>query len=198
MVSVFESCTPIHFSNSMRLGLAPFAQKINTRNYSRATARVELLSLPQKIEGRGAPKGANFIVSLLSARLRQRTSRSASPFGAPTAGLLAKGPLFRVRDPKAFWTSVHPGGFPAVQPHRVQPLKAEPRSWPGRWPSASRTHGCEPCARAPHPAPHSRRLMKRPSRTGRVEYIPMMGNCQDAKQARPFQVRRRAIHLNAH
>ena len=48
------------------------------------------------------------------------------------AGLLAKGPLFRVRDPNTFWVPVHPGGFPAVQPHRVQPPKAGPRSWPGR------------------------------------------------------------------
>ena len=29
-------------------------------------------------------------------------------------------------------------------------------------PRASRTHGCEPCARAPHPAPPSRRLMMTP------------------------------------
>src|SRR3979409_906302 len=58
----------------------------------------------------------------------------------------------------------------------VQPLKAEPRSGPGRLPKAPRCHVCETQPQAPHPTglgypspaklslcPTSERLMKRPS-----------------------------------
>ena len=83
---------------------------------------------------------------------------------------------------------IHPGGFLRRSPAPVQPPKAEPRSWPGRRPFTSRTHGCEPSARAPHPAPHSRRLMKRPSRPGRCGFNSYYGKCQAAYKNFPSVV----------
>ncbi len=55
--------------------------------------------------------------------------------------------------------------FAHLHPLRVQPLKAEPLSWPGRRTSSracarytSRTHGCEPHAQAPRFIPLQERL----------------------------------------
>ncbi len=60
--------------------------------------------------------------------------------------------------------------FARLRPHRVQPLKAEPRSGPGRLPEASRVRGYEPRPQAPHPAPSFRTSPEdAPHRAGRQE-----------------------------
>ena len=64
-----------------------------------------------------------------------------APSGAPHAAILGFG-------------TVLPGavtcGFHRVWRHRVQPLKAAPRSRRGRLPLASRRHACEAHPQAPH------------------------------------------------
>ncbi len=52
---------------------------------------------------------------------------------------------------------------------------------------------CETRARAPHPVPLVRRLMKRPSQIGRLEYIPIRGNLSRAKIFRSSPRRRGPI-----
>ena len=105
-------------------------------------------------------------------RCRFLSCRALAPTGCEPAGasrraiaaFLFAGPCFRVpvygrsvRRPRAT-----PAGFRPPSPAPVQPLKAEPRSGPGRLPATSRVRGCEPRPQAPHPTPPSRRLMRAP------------------------------------
>ena len=53
-------------------------------------------------------------------------------------------------------------GFRPCASRPVQPLKADPRNRAGRLPGASRETVCETVARAPHPAPPSVCLRRRP------------------------------------
>jgi hypothetical protein len=91
---------------------------------------------------------------------RRAKPQRAPPCGAPRRRFWAKAPLFRARDPgRGLATRPFiPEAYAAVHPLLVQPLKAGPRSWPGRLAQASRTHGCEPRARAPHLIPLRARL----------------------------------------
>ena len=71
-----------------------------------------------------------------------------APFGRSVAATSSSlGPCFRqpARDQLA-----DPGRFPRPSPAPVQPLKAEPRSGPGRLPKAPRVCVCETQPRAPH------------------------------------------------
>ena len=71
----------------------------------------------------------------------RRTATAISHLGTVLPGPdKARGPLI-------------PAASATVRPHRVQPLKAAPRSWSGRLPEASRTRGYEP--RRAGAAPHS-------------------------------------------
>jgi hypothetical protein len=95
---------------------------------------------------------------------------SQRPAAATSSAL---GPFFRHRrEPKLAIQA----GFRPPFTCPVQPLKAEPRSGPGRLPKAPRCHVCETQPQAPHPTglgypapaklslcPTSERLMKRPS-----------------------------------
>ena len=153
-------------------------------------AREACLVRALKNEGHDAPKGATCRVSLSSTPPATAASLKAHRLSARQAHTS----LRRLRKPECCGifgegtvlpgagcerqALIHPDGFLHPSPAPVQPLKAEPRSWPGRRPLTSRTDGCEPAARAPHPAPHSRRLMKRPSRTGRCGFNSYCGICQ--------------------
>ena len=138
------------------------------RLFSRSPNR-GLGSRPPQDEGSGAPKGAVTIP-----RLRARHApydRCVSPPGAPPRQACAvwaylrrfpsPGPYFRARIGGIPPTLIQ-AAFAAFPPHRVQPLKAVPRSGDGRLPEASRTNACEAFAQAPHPVPPSRRLMMAP------------------------------------
>jgi hypothetical protein len=65
-----------------------------------------------------------------------------APFGRSIAAFLSLGPCFRHK---------LRAGFRPPLACPVQPLKAEPRSGPGRLPKASRVRACEARPRAPHP-----------------------------------------------
>jgi hypothetical protein len=99
-----------------------------------------------------------------------------APLGAPSRRFCTPGPRYQGTDGGLFGHLI-PEAFVSVRPFPVQPSKADPRSWVGRLPGASRTCACEAQARAPHPVPLSRRLMKAPS-SGQndVEYNPMSRN----------------------
>jgi len=130
-------------------------------------------------EGHDAPKGATVLA---------RFSRSACDGETRKAHRLA---ALHLRD---FWRRDRSSGcgirkpcelsfiradFAALQPHRVQPPKAEPLSWPGRRPSTSRTHVCETCARARLP-PHFKTPHEAPLVNGIYGLYSYIGFCQDA------------------
>ena len=98
-------------------------------------------------EGGGAPKGATFECGRSMISDASATQAAETPFDAPPWRFWAPGPCFRDKAP---------AGFRPPFPVRVQPLKAEPRSGPGRRPGASGvrrvTSTPRPQAPPPHPA----------------------------------------------
>jgi hypothetical protein len=69
---------------------------------------------------------------------RRHPVKDAAPVGAPPRRFWASGPYFRARMGRSLdYEPLRPtclGGFRRPSPHRVQPLKAAPRSWSGRLP----------------------------------------------------------------
>jgi len=115
------------------------------------------------MRGRGAPKGASD--GLPPGGGARPSSRDASPSGAPRGGDFcprgrASGGRFTIAPSEGPRTT--PAGFRPPSPAPVQPLKAEPRSGPGRLPAASRVRGYEPRPQAPHPAPRSASVCRTP------------------------------------
>jgi len=119
---------------------------------------------PRRVRGRGAPKGAT--CGLPPGGGARPLRRDASPSGAPRCGDFcprgrASGCRFTAAPSEG--PRATPAGFRPPSPAPVQPLKAEPRSGPGRLPAASRVRGYEPRPQAPPPCPtFSERLQNAP------------------------------------
>jgi hypothetical protein len=127
---------------------------------SRAAARVGLLVFSPLFEGRRSAERRALVVKMRPSDAPSR--RLLRPWGL-TSGTGASKLAIQA-------------GFRPPFTCPVQPLKAEPRSGPGRLPKAPRCHACEAQPQAPHPTglgypapvklslcPTSERLMKRPS-----------------------------------
>ncbi|MEA2928781.1 MAG: hypothetical protein QOG38_1209 [Hyphomicrobiales bacterium] len=123
-----------------------------------ARARRSPFLLPEN-EGAERRKALQLRAAFL--RTRRALGEGRTPPGAPLRRFRSPGPCFRDVDGGLFARPIRRLSPPSSCP--VQPLKAEPRSGPGRLPRASRTCACEAQAQAPHPVPLSRTPHEAPS-----------------------------------